>query len=79
MQKILYTNYFKIPNEIFKLDIQGVERMIELFRDKLTPELAYIKNFSLSRLMTTFEKGYALLEGDKVDLSGFKQKAIEAS
>ena len=29
--------------------------------------------------MTTFEKGYALLEGDKVDLSGFKQKAIEAS
>ena len=56
---------------------QGVERMIELFRDKLTPELAYIKNFSLSRLMTTFEKGYALLEGDKVDLSGFKQKAIE--
>jgi len=56
---------------------QGVERMVEIFKSKLPAELSYLKQFNLQRLMDTFEKGYANVEGERVDLSDFKQQAID--
>jgi hypothetical protein len=59
------------------LEKQGVERMIELFRNKLPAELSYLKQFQFQRLLEVFERGYALVESEKVDLNGIKNKAIE--
>lgn len=56
---------------------QGVERMVEIFKSKLPDDLAYLKQFSLQRLMDTFEKGFANVEGEKIDLTDFKEKAID--
>jgi len=64
----------KKGNSIEKM---GVERMIELFRDKLPDEISYIKQLSLQRLMEIFEKGYVNLEGEKINLSNYKNKAID--
>jgi len=58
------------------LENQGVQRMVELFRNKLPSEFGYLKGFSLQRIMDTFEKGYAVIEGEKVDLSQYKDNAV---
>ena len=57
------------------LEKMGVERMVELFRNRL--DIAVLKQFSLQRLMDIFEKGYATVEGERIDLNGAKLKAIE--
>jgi len=59
------------------LERQGVIRMIELFRNKLPDDLGYLKQFSFQRLMDVFEKGFANIAGERVDLNPFKEKAIE--
>lgn len=59
------------------IEKQGIERMIELFRNKLPDSLGYLKQFSFQRLMDTFEKGYATVEGERIDLTPYKEKAIE--
>lgn len=62
------------------IEKQGIERMIELFRDKLPDELSYLKRSAfqtLPTLMRTFEKGYAVIEGEKIDLTPYKERAIE--
>ncbi|NPA53868.1 MAG: ParM/StbA family protein [Aquificae bacterium] len=64
----------KKGNTIEKL---GVERMVELFRNKLPDDLGILKQFSFQRLMDVFEKGYATVAGEKIDLTPFKEKAIE--
>lgn len=55
----------------------GVERLIEIFRDKLPVDLKQLKQYSLQRLTTIFEKGFANIRGEYYDLSEYKQKAIE--
>jgi len=57
------------------LEKQGVERMVELFRNKL--DIPFVKQFPLQRLMEVFENGYINIEGEKVDLSNIKQKAVD--
>lgn len=59
------------------IEKQGVERMIELFRNRLPDDLGVLKQFSFQRLMDTFEKGYAPVAGERIDLTPYKEKAIE--
>ena len=53
----------------------GVMKAVELFKNYLPEELSYLKNFSTSKLMGVFEKGYAVIEGEKIDLNPYKEKA----
>jgi len=71
---VVIKNKRKKGNTIEK---QGVERMIELFRNKLPDSLGYLKQFSFQRLMDVFEKGYATVEGERIDLTSYKERAIE--
>lgn len=59
------------------IEKQGVERMIELFRNKLPDSFGVLKQFSFQRLMDVFEKGYATVAGERIDLIPYKEKAIE--
>lgn len=56
----------------------GVMKAVELFKNYLPEDLSYLKNFSTSKLMGVFEKGYAVIEGEKIDLSSYKEKAKSA-
>ncbi|HEM56155.1 MAG TPA: ParM/StbA family protein [Thermodesulfobium narugense] len=55
----------------------GVERLVEFFRDKLPVDLQYLKQLPFQRLMTTFEKGMTTIDGEEIDLSGYKKQATE--
>jgi hypothetical protein len=55
----------------------GVLRAVELFKEKLPQSLELLKNFSFSRLVEAFEKGYTTLEGEKVNLQGYVDMAKE--
>ncbi len=55
----------------------GVLRAVELFKEKLPQSLELLKNFSFSRLVEAFEKGYATLEGEKVNLQSYVDMAKE--
>ena len=57
------------------LEKMGVERMVELFRNKL--DISILKQFPLQRLMDVFEKGFATIEGERIDLTPIKQKAVD--
>ena len=59
------------------IEKQGIERMIELFRNKLPDSLGYLKQFPFQRLMEVFEKGFAVVEGERIELNAYKEKAIE--
>jgi spore cortex formation protein SpoVR/YcgB (stage V sporulation) len=56
------------------LEKQGVERMVEMFRSQI--DISFVKQFPLQRIMEIFEKGYVALEGEHIDLSHLKQRAI---
>lgn len=55
----------------------GVQRAIELFTNKLPTQLELLRNFSLSRLVESFERGYALIEGEKISLKSYIEFAID--
>jgi len=56
----------------------GVMKAVELFKSYIPEEYSYLRNFSTSKLMSVFEKGYAVVEGEKLDLSAYKEKAKSA-
>jgi len=72
-------DYILVSNGIKKkgntLEKQGVERMVEMFRSQIT--ISFVKQFSLQRIMDLFEKGYGVFEGDRIDLSNIKRRAID--
>jgi len=55
----------------------GVLQAVETFRSILPAELGYIKNWSLSRLVKVFESGQVNVEGEKIDLKSYRERAIE--
>lgn len=55
----------------------GVLRAVELFKEKLPVQLDILKGFSFSRLVEAFEKGYATIEGEKVNLKSYVEFAKE--
>ena len=61
-------------NTIEKL---GLIRAVDVLRSSLPDELGYARNFSFSRLLEIFEKGSIRLEGEKIDISNIKRKALE--
>lgn len=56
----------------------GVMKAVELFKSYIPKEHSYLRNFSTSKLMSVFEKGYAVVEGEKLDLSSYQKKAKSA-
>jgi len=72
-------DYILVSKDIRKkgntLEKQGVERMVEMFRSQI--DISFVKQFSLQRIMEIFEKGYVSLEGEHIDLSHIKERAIK--
>jgi len=72
-------DYILVSNGVKKkgntLEKQGVERMVEMFRSQI--DISFVKQFSLQRVMELFEKGYGVFEGDRIDLSHIKKRAID--
>jgi len=54
----------------------GVMKAVSLMREIFPSEMSFFKNWSLSRLMETFETGFSVVDGEKIDLSGYKSEAI---
>lgn len=53
----------------------GVMKCVELMRDILPQSLEFFRNRSASRLLDAFERGYVMLDGEKVALDSFKAEA----
>jgi len=72
-------DYILVSNGMKKkgntLEKQGVERMVEMFRSQI--DISFVKQFPLQRIMEIFEKGRVSLEGENIDLSHIKQRAID--
>jgi hypothetical protein len=72
-------DYILVSNGVKKkgntLEKQGVERMVEMFRSQI--DISFVKQFPLQRIMEIFEKGYVSLEGEHIDLSHIKKRAID--
>jgi hypothetical protein len=72
-------DYILVSNGMKKkgntLEKQGVERMVEMFRSQI--DISFVRQFPLQRIMEIFEKGRVSLEGENIDLSHIKQRAID--
>ncbi|SNZ15569.1 ParM/StbA family protein [Hydrogenobacter hydrogenophilus] len=55
----------------------GVLRAIEIFKEKLPSSLSILQGFSQSRLIEAFEKGYATIESERVELKPYIDLACE--
>lgn len=55
----------------------GVLRAVEVFKKTLPEQTGFIKDWSVSRLLKVFEEGKLSVEGEEVDLSRWKEKAVE--
>lgn len=53
----------------------GIMKSVEIMRDILPESYGLVKNWSASRILETFEKGFLYLDGDKIDLSAYKTEA----
>lgn len=67
--------YFRIG--MATIERAGVLQAVETFRSILPAELGYVKNWSLSRLVKVFESGQVNVEGEKIDLKSYRERAIE--
>ena len=56
---------------------QGIEELVKRFQEVLPKEFSHLKSRPSHRVMEVFERGYSLIDGEKVDLSSYKEKAIE--
>ncbi len=75
---ILVANGEKKKGETFEK--QGVERIIELFRNHLpneSEELSKVRQFPFHKLMECFLDGSAQVQGKKIDLASYKDRAIQ--
>jgi hypothetical protein len=71
-------DYILVSNGVKKkgntIEKQGVERMVEMFRSQI--DISFVKQFTLQRIMEIFEKGYMSTEGERIDLTHIKKRAI---
>lgn len=55
----------------------GLIKAVDLFRQELPSELGIVKTWSKQRLIQAFESGIVNVDGEKIDLTKLKDKAIE--
>jgi len=55
----------------------GVMKAVLFMRDLFSSKMEFFKNWSVSRLVDAFEVGYVVVDGEKVDLSGYKAEAVK--
>ncbi|WP_028845473.1 ParM/StbA family protein [Thermodesulfovibrio thiophilus] len=53
----------------------GTMKAVELMRDVLPGSFSMLKNWSASRLLETFEKGFLHIDGERVDVTPYKKEA----
>jgi hypothetical protein len=54
----------------------GVMKAVSLMRELFSSRMEFFKNWSVSRLVDAFEVGYVVVDGERVDLSGYKVEAV---
>jgi hypothetical protein len=54
----------------------GVMKAVSFMRDLFSSKMEFFKNWSVSRLVDAFEVGYVVVDGEKVDLSGYRAEAV---
>ena len=59
------------------LEKMGILKAVEIFRDLLPSEYAFLKGTPLTKMLQRFEKGYTIVDGERIDLKNFKEKAIQ--
>jgi hypothetical protein len=55
----------------------GVMKAVSFMRELFSSKMGLLKNWSVSRLVDAFEIGYIVIDGEKVDLSGYKAEAVK--
>ena len=55
----------------------GVMKAVSFMRELFSSRMGLLKNWSVSRLVDAFEVGYIVIDGDRVDLSGYKAEAVK--
>jgi hypothetical protein len=55
----------------------GVMKAVSFMRELFSSRMEFFKNWSVSRLVEAFEVGYVVVDGEKVDLSGYKAEAMK--
>ncbi|HIP43558.1 MAG TPA: ParM/StbA family protein [Aquifex aeolicus] len=59
------------------LEKMGILKAVEIFRDLLPSEYAFLKGTPLTKMLQRFEKGYTVIDGERIDLKEFKEKALQ--
>jgi hypothetical protein len=55
----------------------GVMKAVSFMRELFSSRMEFFKNWSVSRLVEAFEVGYVVVDGERVDLSGYKAEAVK--
>jgi hypothetical protein len=55
----------------------GVMKAVSFMRELFSSKMEFFKNWSVSRLVEAFEVGYVVVDGERVDLSGYKAEAVK--
>ena len=55
----------------------GVMKAVSFMRELFSSKMEFFKNWSVSRLVDAFEVGYVVVDGERVDLSGYKAEAVK--
>lgn len=74
---VMYTNSDWKKVSVNSIVEMGLMKAVDLFRQELPTELSIVKTWSKQRLIQAFEKGVVNIDGEKVDLTNLKIKAID--
>lgn len=55
----------------------GIMKAVEILRETIPSDISILKNWSASRLLECFEKGFIFISGEKIDLSIQKKESIK--
>jgi len=59
------------------LEKMGILKAVEIFRDLLKSDYAFLTSAPLTKMLQRFEKSYAVIDGERIDLKEFKEKALQ--
>jgi hypothetical protein len=54
----------------------GLMKAVLLMREQFSSRMEFLKNWSVSRLVDMFEAGYVVVDGERVDISGYRAEAV---
>lgn len=73
----MYTNQDWKKVSVDSIVDMGLMKAVDLFRQELPAELGVVKTWSKQRLIQAFEKGVVNIDGERIDLTAIKNKAIQ--